>query len=204
MTRVQRRPSVFATVGIQKHASVLLLASGLVLAGCSDRDGAGDDTKATAPRSPSVESPASTQSSDPQVAQKEAVLASYSSMWAEQMQAYKKASADGTALKKYAALNALSKFQLDLAQMKNAGTVGGGEVGHAPQVTMIQVDTKLPKATVTDCIDLTKWKATRLKSGKPIPLPSNQPKRYVAVAAAERWDGRWMITDYTPHGDQAC
>ncbi|MEU1925550.1 hypothetical protein ACWEV9_28105 [Streptomyces albogriseolus] len=132
------------------------------------------------------------------------MLDTYTLMWAEQMKAYRKADAEGTDLAKYASLEALGKFRLDLAHMKQAGTVGGGEVGHTPRVSSIDLDAKLPKATVTDCIDLTDWKAKKVGTGEVLPLPTNQPKRYVAIAKAERWDGRWMIVDYTPDGERAC
>ncbi|MER5509314.1 hypothetical protein ABT052_28855 [Streptomyces sp. NPDC002766] len=68
----------------------------------------------------------------------------------------------------------------------------------------LSLDAKLPTATVTDCIDLSRWQAKRTTTGEVIPLPTNQPKRYAATAKAERWNGRWMIVDYTPHGDQTC
>lgn len=125
-------------------------------------------------------------------------------MWAEQMKAYQKADAKGTDLAKYASLDALGKFRLDLAHMKQFGTVGGGKVGHSPKVSSIVLDAKTPRATVNDCIDLTNWRAKQVKTGKVILLPANQPKRYVATAKAERWDGHWMIVDYTPDGEQAC
>jgi hypothetical protein len=57
---------------------------------------------------------------------------------------------------------------------------------------------------VSDCNDLSKWQARRPITGKVMPLPTNHPKRYVAMAKAERFDGRWVIVDYTPHGEQTC
>ncbi|MFJ5681048.1 hypothetical protein [Streptomyces sp. NPDC093097] len=133
------------------------------------------------------------------------MLVAYRSMWAEQMKAYGKADDKGTDLKKYAALNALSKLEVDLAQMKSVGTVGTGEVGHTPKVTALDAGGKLPKATIQDCIDLSRWKAVRTKTGQPVPLPTNQPRRYVATASAEKWKGgRWMVTDYSPDGTHPC
>ncbi|MFI5753032.1 hypothetical protein ACIBBE_46210 [Streptomyces sp. NPDC051644] len=190
MTRTRRTAALYGAV-------TLVLA----LAGCG---GGGDDEEssagATAAPAPVT---SSTAPADPDAAEKAAVLASYSSMWAEQMKAYKVADARHTDLKKFAALNALSKFQLDLAQMKQNGTVGTGELGHKPEVTALDAGGKLPKATIQDCIDLTGWKAVRT-SGEPVPLPSNQPRRYVATATAEKWPNGWMVTDYTPDGARTC
>ncbi|MFD4142844.1 hypothetical protein [Streptomyces sp. NPDC058572] len=132
------------------------------------------------------------------------MLKAYDSMWAEQMKAYRKADAKGTDLQKYATGKALGKFEVDLARMKQAGTVGTGEVGHEPKVTGLDTSGKLPTATLQDCIDLSGWKAQRAETGEPIPLPSNQPRRYVATATAEKWPGGWMVTDYTPDGARTC
>ncbi|WP_281181693.1 hypothetical protein [Streptomyces exfoliatus] len=38
--------------------------------------------------------------------------------------------------------------------MKKAGTIGTGELGHAPKVTVLDTTRKLPKATIEDCLDL--------------------------------------------------
>jgi hypothetical protein len=179
-----------------------MLCAALTLSACSSSDG---DSKPSAKTSPPASSaPASTASADPDAPEKEAVLKTYDNMWAEQMKAYKKADATGTDLTKYASLDALAKFRLDLAHMKQAGTVGGGEVGHTPKVSSIDLTTKLPKATVIDCIDLTSWKAKQVKTGQVLPLPTNQPKRYIAIAKAERWKDGWMIVDYTPDGERPC
>ncbi|MFF2364598.1 hypothetical protein ACFVU0_18115 [Streptomyces sp. NPDC058122] len=62
------------------------------------------------------------------MAAKTAVLAAYDRMTIEQAKAYRQASAKGTALEKYVTLNALSKIDLDLYRMKEAGTVVRGEI----------------------------------------------------------------------------
>ncbi|MFE0116780.1 hypothetical protein ACFWZA_01630 [[Kitasatospora] papulosa] len=120
------------------------------------------------------------------------------------MKAYRVASPDGTKLDDFATLDALSAFERDLAHMKKNHTVIRGELGHEPEVTALDVDVKLPTATVEDCIDLSKWKAERT-TGEPIPLPTAQPLRYTATATVERWDNnRWMVTEYKPDGNQTC
>ncbi|MFD9789127.1 hypothetical protein ACFWXZ_34770 [[Kitasatospora] papulosa] len=130
--------------------------------------------------------------------------ASYTSMWVEQMKAYRVASPDGTKLDDYATLDALSAFERDLAHMKKSGTIGTGQLGHEPEVAELYMEAKIPTATVEDCIDLSKWKAERT-TGEPIPLPTAQPLRYVATATVERWDNnRWMVTAYKPDGNQTC
>src|SRR5690242_8724857 len=119
-----------------------LCACAVIFAGaltaCDSGTKGGDDAAATEPAaSASPTATASTASADPDANAKAAVLGVYRSMWTEQMKAYMKADARGTDLTKYASLDALGKFRLDLAQMKKAGTVGGGEVGHAPKVSSL-------------------------------------------------------------------
>ncbi|MBK3596073.1 hypothetical protein JHN60_28235 [Streptomyces sp. MBT51] len=198
MTTRQTRPrpgvmALYAAVGLT-----------LALTGCG---GASSDEKPqTAPSAASSAPPAvSTSPPDPDAAVKTAVLGVYSSMWVEQMKAYRVASPDGTKLADYATLDALSAFERDLAHMKKNGTVIRGELGHEPEVTELDIDVKLPTATVEDCIDLSKWQTLDTKTGKPIPLPTAQPLRYIATATVERWDeGRWMVTEYKPDGSRSC
>lgn len=187
----------------QRRAAALCSAATLILAlaGCSSGDG---DKPSPAPSTAEGRPSNAKNSADPQAAEKAAVLASYDAMWVEQMKAYRKADAKGTDLKKYATLNALSKFEVDLAHMNKNGTVIRGELGHDAEVTAIDTAGKLPKATIQDCVDLSKWQTLDTKTNKPIPLPTNQPLRYVATATAEKWPGGWMVTDYTPDGARTC
>ncbi|GAA2964612.1 hypothetical protein [Kitasatospora cinereorecta] len=199
MTARQTRP--------RTRALALCGAVGLSLAltGCG---GSSDDTKpptAASSTASSAAPAASASPADPDAAVKAAVLASYSSMWVEQMKAYRKASPDGTKLDDYATLDALSAFERDLATMKKNGTRVTGGVGHEPEVTELDLEAKIPTATVEDCVDLSKWKAERTPSGEVIPLPTAQPLRYIATATVERWDeGRWMVTEYKPDGSRSC
>lgn len=120
------------------------------------------------------------------------------------MKAYRKASDAGTHLDRYASLDALGAFRLDLAHMKKSGTVATGELWHESAVSELDLEAKQPTATVTDCLDLSGWEAKRVKTGDVVMLPTAQPLRYQATATVQRWQGRWMVTDYTPHGDRTC
>ncbi|MFD5426369.1 hypothetical protein [Streptomyces sp. NPDC127084] len=173
----------------------------LALAGCG---GDGDD-KAPSPPSAQASTPApSTSAADPQAAEKAAVLAVYSSMSAEQMKAYRKADAKGTDLEKYATAKALGQIRNDLARMKEAGTVVRGEIGHDAKVTGIDLEAEMPKATLSDCVDLSKYERYSIKRQEPIPLPTEQPLRYIMTVQAEQWNGRWMVTAINPQGGPTC
>ncbi|MFD7973212.1 hypothetical protein [Streptomyces clavifer] len=176
----------------------------LALTGCG---GSSDDTKppAAPPAASSAAPDPSASPADPDAVVKAAVLEVYTSMWVEQMKAYRVASPDGTKLADFATLDALSAFERDLAHMKRNGTVIRGELGHESEVTELDLEAKVPTATVEDCIDLSKWQTLDTKTNKPIPLPTAQPLRYVATATVERWDNnRWMVTEYKPDGSRLC
>ncbi|MFB7454009.1 hypothetical protein [Streptomyces sp. NPDC056194] len=187
-----------------RTAAPALVLLALALTGC----GATDDAKAPAATAPATatQTPAPTTSpADPQEAEKKAVLAAFEAMWTERSKAYAKADAKGTALEKYATLDALGKIRIDLTRMRQAGTV----VRRAPRqtgatVTALDLTAKTPKATLTSCLDLSTYERYSTKRKQVIPLPSTQPLRYVTTAALEKWPNGWMVTTYTPHGDQTC
>ncbi|WP_371681590.1 hypothetical protein [Streptomyces sp. NBC_01276] len=181
------------------------MALAWALAGCGG--GAGDGKPSAAPVAASAPGSAGASakaSADPQAAEKAAVLAAYASMSAEQLRAYRAADAKGTDLEKYATAEALGQIRNDLARMQEAGTVVRGDIGHRAEVTALDLDAKTPKATLSDCVDLSKYETFDNSAQKVIPLPTEQPLRYVMTATAERWEGRWMVTAINPLGGPTC
>ncbi|MFD4034410.1 hypothetical protein ACFWVP_28845 [Streptomyces sp. NPDC058637] len=78
-----------------------------------------------------------------------------------------------------------------------------GDLAHDDTtVTAVDLEAKIPTATVEDCVDLSKWKAERTPSGELIPLPTEQPLRYIAIAPPSRWSDRRPIAPPRPWG--AC
>ncbi|WP_329215954.1 hypothetical protein [Streptomyces microflavus] len=174
----------------------------LALTGCG---GGGDSAKPfAAPPAASSPAPSASASVDPQAAEKATVLASYAAMAREQMKAYCQADAKGTDLEKYATTEALGQIRNDLANMKQAGTVVRGELGHETEVTALDREAQTPTATLSDCVDLSGYETYDVKAKKVIPLPTQQPLRYVMTATAQRWDGRWMVTDIDPQGGEGA
>ncbi|MFE0382181.1 hypothetical protein ACFW1M_43030 [Streptomyces inhibens] len=180
-------------------AALLTAAALLALTACG---GSATGSKPASGPSKSASATASATAADPQAADKAAVLTAYRGMWRAYAKASAKGSEKGSDLKHYATLNALGTWRLGLARMHQAGTTAHGDIGHAPKVTAISMDRKTPKATLTDCVDISRLRT--LKGGKPLPMPSAQPLRYAASATAERWSGRWLITEYAPRGEQRC
>lgn len=184
---------------------------GTALAGCSVfalnacSSGGDENSKAASTPSSTQSSVAPSNTADPDAAAKQKVLETYDLMWTEQMKAYRKADEKGTGLQKYATLDALGQTRNDLARMREAGTVVRGDVKHSKtEVESIDLSAKTPKASLKDCMDISGWQTYNTKTKQVQPMPTNQKTRYWATAKAERWDGQWLITSLTPHGDDEC
>ncbi|MCX5202669.1 hypothetical protein OG897_14565 [Streptomyces sp. NBC_00237] len=179
------------------------LAPVLPLTGCGAPDDDGKPSAAPTETVPAVPAPA-VSAADPDAAHRAAALAAYRAMTAAQTAAYPKANPAGTGLEKHATTQALGTMRIDLRRMKSAGTVVRGGAGHTPTVTALNMRAKIPTATLSDCIDLSKYETYDVKARKPIPLPSAPPLRYLASASMERWDGRWMVTALDPQAGGTC
>ncbi|MEV8231300.1 hypothetical protein AB0P41_35540 [Streptomyces sp. NPDC079167] len=173
----------------------------VALTGCG---GGSDDARPQALPSRASSAASVSASVDPEAVEKAAVLAAYSAMLREQMAAYRTASAEGTELERYVTADALGQIRNDLARMREAGTVVRGELAHDPEVTELDMDAQTPTATLSDCVDLGRYETYDTKARKVIPLPTEQPLRYVMTATAQRWDGRWMVTGLDTRDGQTC
>ncbi|MEU9272227.1 hypothetical protein AB0E04_43510 [Streptomyces sp. NPDC048251] len=205
MTRAQRRPSGFTAVRIRRHATGLLMAGGLIaLSACGSGDDSDGSAKGPVPTSSAPAPETSSASADTQKQAKDTVLQAYEDFWAEQVKAYGQADIKGTNLKKYATKKALGRAMGDVLVMKEAGTTTEGAPTHKATVTSLTLTGDVPKASLSDCLDISGWKTVKTKTGAVQPFPSNQPLRYVTTAKAERWGNQWMITDLTPDGNRTC
>ncbi|MFJ8085200.1 hypothetical protein ACIQ6Y_31835 [Streptomyces sp. NPDC096205] len=99
---------------------------------------------------------------------------------------YRQASDEGTALERYATLDALGQIRNDIARLRQSGAVVRGEVGHDAKATSMSLDAKTPKALLEDCVDLSRYETYDTRAKKVVPLPTAQPRRYVVTATAER------------------
>jgi len=169
----------------------------LLLAGCSD-SGGGNEAKRPSPSASRISAAVSPSPADPQAAEKKAVLAVYGSYWQEQVSAYRTGSVQGTSLKKFAVGDALARVESDLASMRSKGVTSDGSPRHDVRVTTLTTSTKVPRATLSDCLDISPWKWTYRKTGKAVPSPKTQLTRYRTVVKAEKWGNQWMILSATP------
>ncbi|MCX5009183.1 hypothetical protein OHB05_42465 [Streptomyces sp. NBC_00638] len=202
MTATQRRSSEpnSAAVPARKQATALLLAGSLlVLAGCSDSNG---DSDASSSKPSTTASDVSPSPSSTVGAEDAAVLAAYTRSWDAQTEAYSKASSAGTDLKKTTTLRALFDIEHDLTVMRSDGQVTTGKPVLTPKVVKV-TKAKIPKATLTDCVDTTHWILIDKASKKPVPLPTTRLIKYVSTATLEKWGKTWMVTKLTAQ-EQAC
>ncbi|MFF1714644.1 hypothetical protein [Streptomyces sp. NPDC058268] len=124
-------------------------------------------------------------------------------MWEEQVKAYAAADLKGTDLKKYSVGAALSRAKSDVEGMQKKGIVTKGKPGHKTKVTSTDLERKVPRAELTDCVDTSTWKFVYRKSGKPVPLPEGAMPRYVTKVKAEKWGNQWKFLELTPT-QRAC
>ncbi|RII07961.1 hypothetical protein DSC45_34160 [Streptomyces sp. YIM 130001] len=174
------------------------------LTSCSNEDSGQDDKSSKPPTKSASAAPAEpSKSSDPNAADKKAVLDAYEAMWVEQARAYQQGTSKGTKLKKYATLDALARAESDLMGMRDRGVVAKGQPSSDASVTRIDMTREVPRADVKDCLDTAKWTRVYRESGKNVPLPDAQLKRYETTVKAEKWGKKWMILRVTPH-QRAC
>ncbi|WP_229871701.1 hypothetical protein [Streptomyces longisporoflavus] len=173
------------------------------LTACSGSGDKSEDSKppATPSASNPETSPTPSKSDDPEAKDKQAVLKVYERMWEEQVKAYAKGSIDGTNLKDYSTKDALGRVMGDLLGMKQADTVTKGAPSHDTEVTSLDLRKEIPKARLSDCLDISEWKTVKRGSGEVQPLPSEQPSRFETTIDAEKWGKKWMITGFKPSAD---
>jgi hypothetical protein len=130
--------------------------------------------------------------------EKEAVLAAYGHYWDEQVKAYKTGTIKGTDLKKYAVGDAVARVESDLMTMKSNGVIADGAPHNDASVTTLNLEAQVPKATLTDCLDISSWKRLYRKTGKEVPTPKGRIDHYLTDVHAEKWGKQWKILSATP------
>ncbi|MFJ6354844.1 hypothetical protein ACIQKB_35975 [Streptomyces sp. NPDC092046] len=185
--------------------SALLLAVCVPLtAACTASSDSGNEKdKATSPTATAAPSKPATL--DPTEAAKAEALTAYKAYWTELPKAYAVTAIEGTDLKKYAAADALNKATEEIANLKTNGRVMTGEpVVSNSTVTGAELEKKTPNVSISACLDVSKWKITDKKTGKPASVTTSPVNKYVITSLMERWNGSWMVLKYELHADQRC
>ncbi|WP_415940267.1 hypothetical protein [Streptomyces sp. 039-1] len=199
--RVRRPGTRDSFVRVRTCATALVVASSLVgLAGCSGSGG-----QASASKSPTGVTSGSTSSPSPTatgVDDKATVLAVYRKSWAASVAAYAKASSAGTDLRTTTTARALLDIESDLKELRKGGQITTGRPSIHPGDPKITAG-EFPKATLTDCVDITRWTLVDKTSKKKVRLPSGRLLRYVSIATLEKWGPKWKVTKMTAQ-QKAC
>lgn len=174
--------------------AALGLCAALALSACSTSD------KHSHSPSSSAASPSATQDSKEQAA-RDAALGAWRGMDAEMVKAYHQSKSSGTKLSTYAADKALSKIESELFQYRQAGVHFEGAPKSTAKVTAVDIESTPQKATITECLDTTGWKA--MQGNKNVTSP-NQVQRYTVTGSVRTIGTQWKVVDYEVDKERTC
>ncbi|MFG3390585.1 secreted protein/lipoprotein (plasmid) [Streptomyces enissocaesilis] len=107
-------------------------------------------------------------------------------------------------LDRYAASEALQSAEADAKSTHERGLVINGNVSLSDQdVTKVDLSGQVPNATVSACLDISRWVTANAKSGKPVSLPENRLTAYKIISVVEKYPEGWRVTRDEPQG-KAC
>ncbi|MFF6903722.1 hypothetical protein [Streptomyces hydrogenans] len=189
------------------------LAGSFLLTACGTDET--PEAKPPAPSSPTTTAPASaspsstteaptTPTPDPTEQTKTELIGLYRSYWAEMEKAYELGSTKETKLPTYAAALALAKTEKSVTRQSAAGRVLVGEVAvKNTTVTKLDLTRKVPSATLSTCLDISKWVLLDKATKKEVALPQERLTRYVVVTTLEKWAQGWRVVVDAPQ-ETAC
>src|SRR6266511_1213323 len=125
---------------------LVLIRTGMALAGCHSGSGRHGTQPSSAPPSPSP-APSAVAAAD--------ALAAYHGMWTAVVAASAVPDPDAPDLRRYASGDALKLIVGNLVIDRDQGKVAKGDVVTSPTVTALQPADKPTQATITDCVDAT-------------------------------------------------
>ncbi|MBB6081045.1 hypothetical protein [Streptomyces paradoxus] len=179
-------------------AVAVTLSAILAQSACSSSDGKDE----AADVSPSIaQSPTSSAPADPkETAKKEAVTA-YGAYWQQMEKLYADPTGKAAHLDQYAASAALKNAEADAKRAHDRGRIYTGGVALTDQtVTKVNVSGKIPNATVSSCLDISKWRKVDAKTKKPVSLPKNRLTKYRILSTVEKYPEGWRVTRDDPQG----
>ncbi len=186
----------------RKPATVFVcLCAALTLTACGSSGDSGDQAEdSPTPTRP----PATTAPADPQDAAKKKAIATYQAYWQEMEKLYADPTGKSAHLDRYAASEALQSAEADAKSTHERGLVINGNVSLSDQdVTKVDLSGQVPNATVSACLDISRWVTVNAKSGKPVSLPENRLTAYKIISVVEKYPEGWRVTRDEPQG-KAC
>ncbi|GGR67721.1 hypothetical protein [Streptomyces roseolus] len=190
---------------LSRSAVAVALTGSFLLTACSTEET--PESKAPASSSP-ASSPTtaapSTPAPDPTEQTKTELTGLYRSYWAEMEKAYQLGSTKETRLSDYAAAVALAEAEKNVTTHSTAGRTTSGSVGvNDTTVTKLDLNQKMASATLSTCLDISRWNLINKATKKKIDLPSERLTRYVIVTTLEKWPQGWRIVLDEPQ-EQTC
>ncbi|MFE5677304.1 hypothetical protein ACFQ7B_19305 [Streptomyces erythrochromogenes] len=142
-------------------------------------------------------------STDPQAADKDALLGVYRAFWDAQLKVYRSGSMKDTGIEKVAGDKAYSKVQTTRGYYVDHGYDVKGAPAHLPQVTALNMAAAPPSATITDCLDTSDYYKVEKSTGKKVETADDN-RRHIATYQALRIAGTWQIRDFDISRDGTC
>ncbi|MFK0127123.1 hypothetical protein ACIQSP_27910 [Streptomyces nigra] len=175
------------------------LCAALALTACSSSDGKKD---AEASESRHVtQLPTASATADAKDAVKRQAIATYRAYWREMEKLYGDRSGKSARLDQYAAAAALMNAEADAKRSHDRGNINTGSVALTDQViTEVKVTGKIPNATVSSCLDISKWQTVDAETKKPVSLPENRLTKYRILSIVEKYPEGWRVTSDEPQG----
>ncbi|MEU3090725.1 hypothetical protein ACWCQ0_31395 [Streptomyces massasporeus] len=195
---MKRRAHQVHHSAVHFRKTAVVLCAALVLTACSSSDGKDE----AADESPSVaQSPASSAPADPKETAKKEAITAYEAYWREMEKLYADPTGKSTHLDQYAASAALKNAEADAKRAHDRGRIYTGSVVLTDQtVTKVNVSGKIPNATVSSCLDISKWQTVDAETKKPVSLPENRLTKYLIVSTVEKYPEGWRVTSDEPQG----
>ncbi|WP_351230065.1 hypothetical protein [Streptomyces sp. NPDC002133] len=162
---------------------------------CSTHESKDTDPKGS-PTPPAIQS---TKPADPTESAKKEAIETYRDYWKEMEKTFASGTSQGTGLRKYAAGTALFVAEDAAKKRHSKGQMMTGSVTvDNSTVTKIDMERKVPSATLSSCLDITRWNVVERSNNKPVPLPSDRLTRYVIASTIEKWPDGWKVIKDDP------
>jgi hypothetical protein len=101
----------------------------------------------------------------------------------------------------YAASAALKNAETDAKSTHDRGLINTGDIAVTDQaVTKVDTSGKVWNATVSSCLDISRWQTVNAITKKPVSLPDNRLTKYVIVSTVEKYPEGWRVTRDEPQG----
>lgn len=197
-------PIGYAPRGFLGPAVAVALAVITATSACSDAPTSEAEPSTDVSTSPgATSSPSGSASPNPTQKATDAVLTSYDKFWAAQVnsQASPKKQPD-PGLARHSIDKALADAQATIFLFRKNGIEMRGHPTHEVEVTSLTLSDP-PTASITDCLDSTKWRPVYAATGKSARAPG-QSSRVIVESTATVYDGRWVISTSIAHRDRSC